>query len=58
MTIYDTAGRAVEIIHSGELEAGSHLLIWNTQEVPQGIYMIRSIDPTGSITTNRLVVCK
>ena len=58
MTIYDTAGRAVEIIHSGELEAGSHFLIWNTQEMPQGIYMVRSIDPTGSITTNRLVVCK
>ncbi|RKZ08741.1 hypothetical protein DRQ25_08330 [Candidatus Fermentibacteria bacterium] len=58
MTIYDTAGRAVDIIHSGELEAGSHFLIWNTQEVPQGIYLIRSVDPTGSITTNRLVVCK
>ncbi len=58
MTIYDTAGRAVATVHSGELEAGVHSLIWNTYDVPQGIYMIRSIDPTGSVTTNRIVVCK
>ncbi|NOQ23567.1 MAG: T9SS type A sorting domain-containing protein [Candidatus Aegiribacteria sp.] len=58
MTIYDTAGRAVARVHSGELEAGAHLLAWNTHDVPQGIYMVRSIDPAGSVTTSRIVVCK
>ncbi|MCD4701699.1 MAG: T9SS type A sorting domain-containing protein, partial [Candidatus Aegiribacteria sp.] len=58
MTIYDTAGRAVATVHSGELEAGTHSLVWDICDVPQGIYMVRSIDPAGSVTTNRIVVCK
>jgi len=58
MTIYDTAGRAIATVHSGELEAGTHSLIWNTHDVPHGIYMVRSTDPTGSVTVNRIVVCK
>ncbi|MCD4774518.1 MAG: T9SS type A sorting domain-containing protein [Candidatus Aegiribacteria sp.] len=58
ITVYDTAGRAIETVHSGELAAGEHSLIWDTHTVPQGLYMIRSIDPTGSVTTNRLVVCR
>lgn len=58
ITVYDTAGRVVATVHSGELESGAHLLVWDSSDVPHGIYMIRSIDPTGSVTTNRLVVCK
>jgi len=58
MTIYDTVGRTVAMVHSGELEAGAHSFVWDISDVPQGIYMIRSIDPAGSITTNRVVVCK
>jgi len=58
MTVYDTAGRVVATVHSGELEAGAHALVWDIHDVPQGIYMVRSIDPGGSVTTNRIVVCK
>lgn len=58
MTVYDTAGRAVATVHSGELAAGAHSLVWDISVVPQGIYMVRSIDPGGSVTTNRIVVCK
>lgn len=58
ITVYDTAGRAIATVHSGELAAGAHSLTWDTHEVPQGLYMVRSIDPAGSVTTNRVVVCK
>ncbi len=58
ITVYDTAGRAVAIVHSGDLESGSHSLTWDTSEVPEGIYMVQFIDPTGSISTGRVVVCK
>jgi len=58
ITVYDTAGRAVQKLHSGELESGSHSLVWDTSEVPEGLYMIQYIDPAGSITTGRVVVCK
>jgi hypothetical protein len=58
ITVYDTAGRAIENVHSGELSTGMHALVWDTSEVPQGIYMIRSTDPSGSVTSHRVVVCK
>jgi hypothetical protein len=58
MTVYDTAGRAVATIHSGELEAGLHSVTWDTGEVPQGVYMIHTTDPSGSVTTRRVVVCR
>jgi len=58
ITVYDTAGRAIANVHSGELAAGMHTLVWDTREVPQGIYMIRSTDPSGSVTSHRVVVCK
>ena len=58
MMVYDTAGRAVATVHSGELDAGMHALTWNASEVPQGVYMIRSVDPSGSVSTSRIVVCK
>ncbi|MFO8183510.1 MAG: C25 family cysteine peptidase [Candidatus Aegiribacteria sp.] len=58
MTVYDTAGRAVAKIHSGELEEGMHALTWDTGAIPQGVYMIKSIDPMGSVSTSRVVVCR
>ena len=58
ITVYDTAGRAIETVHSGELDAGAHSLIWDTHAVPQGLYLILSIDPAGSVTVNRVIVYK
>lgn len=58
LTVYDTAGRAVATVHSGNLDSGVHTLTWNTENVPRGIYMIRSTDPAGRVTTRRVVVCQ
>ncbi|MBN2607488.1 MAG: T9SS type A sorting domain-containing protein, partial [Candidatus Fermentibacteraceae bacterium] len=58
ITVYDTAGRAVARLYSGELEAGLHSITWDTGHVPQGVYMIHAADPAGSVTTRRIVVCR
>ena len=58
MVIYDTAGRIIDTVHSGELEAGEHSLVWNSEEVPQGMYMLRSKDSFGNVTRRSLVVCR
>ena len=56
MVIYDTAGRIIDTVHSGELEAGEHSLTWNSEEVPQGMYMLRSKDSFGNVTRRSLVI--
>ncbi|MFO7626813.1 MAG: C25 family cysteine peptidase [Candidatus Fermentibacteraceae bacterium] len=58
ITVFDTAGRVVAVVHNGELAAGSHTLSWNTESVPQGVYLVRISTPSGSPATTRLVVAR
>lgn len=58
MSVYDTAGRMVATVHSGELAAGQHTITWDTSEVPQGVYMLHSADPAGTVHTSRIVICR
>lgn len=58
ITVYDITGRSVNAVESGELESGSHALVWNVAEVPQGIYMARITDQGGSVTTRRIVIAR
>ena len=38
--VYDINGRIVETIHSGKLNAGSHIFSWNASNVSSGLYFI------------------
>jgi len=58
ITVFDTAGRVVAVVHNGEVTAGSHTPSWNTVGVPQGVYLVRISTPEGSATTTRLVVAR
>ncbi len=58
IAVFDITGRSVKAVESEELESGSHALVWNVAEVPQGIYMARIIDPRGSVTTRRVVIAR
>lgn len=56
--VFDTAGRLVDVLHSGEIQAGSHALTWDTTSFPQGIYIIRVTSPFGAITNAKVVVTR
>ncbi len=58
ITVFDITGRTVNTVESGELESGSHALVWNVTEVPRGIYMARITSPGGSVTTRRIVITR
>ncbi len=58
ITVFDISGRKVDTISVGELGAGSHTLVWDVNEVPQGVYMARIADVNGSITNHRIVIAK
>ncbi len=56
ISVFDIAGRTVDSVSSDELQAGSHSLVWNVTEMPRGIYTARITDPSGSVTTKRIVI--
>lgn len=58
VTVFDTAGRVVAVVHEGEVTAGSHTLSWNTEGVPQGVYLVRVSTPSGNAATTRLVIAR
>lgn len=58
ISVYDIMGRTVDTIESGELASGSHSLVWNVSEVPQGIYMARIAGPGGRVENRRIVVAR
>jgi hypothetical protein len=55
--VYSELGRKVATIQSGELSAGEHLLIWNVEGVPEGVYWCR-IQREGLSESRRIVVAR
>jgi hypothetical protein len=58
ITVFDITGRTVNIVKSGDLESGSHSLVWDTTETPQGVYMARITNQNGTVTSCRFVISR
>jgi len=58
IAVFDISGRTVNTVQSGELESGSHGLVWDITEVPQGVYMARITDHNGTVTNRRFVISR
>ena len=58
ITVFDITGRAVETVSDGEIGAGSHTIIWDVTEVPQGVYMARTTDQNGNVSNRRIVITR
>ena len=41
MVVYDIMGREVEILINKKMMAGRYSVIWNGNNVPSGVYLIR-----------------
>ena len=41
LAVYDVAGRRIARLEDGVLPAGVHQRIWNTADVPRGVYSVR-----------------
>lgn len=58
ISIFDIAGRVVDSITSDELDPGSHVLMWDASDAPQGIYLARIAGPGGTTASRRIVVSR
>jgi hypothetical protein len=41
ISVYDMAGHAIETLLSEDLAAGEHSLVWNTEHLASGVYLVR-----------------
>jgi serine protease AprX len=55
LNVYDIAGRRVAVVHSGELAAGRHTLVWNTAGTAAGLYIAR-LETAGHVLNQRVIV--
>ncbi len=62
LTVYDLSGRSVATVHSGELAAGSHQLVWDGTSggapAPAGVYLARFGGPGGASGTFTVVLTR
>jgi hypothetical protein len=56
LEIYDLLGRPVETLISGNLSAGRHLVKWNSQGNPSGVYFYRLVTPEFSASRKMLLL--
>ncbi len=54
IAVFDIEGRAVDVIVSGEQTAGSHLLQYNAEHLPHGIYYYR-LQAENTVLAKRMV---
>lgn len=55
LSVYDLAGRQIEILSSGSVSAGTHALVWNpAPTIPDGCYLI-VLDACGERVARRCV---
>lgn len=56
LAIYDVLGREVQSLVNGHLSFGEHNLLWNSDGVPSGVYLVRLTEDGGQLTAVRKAV--
>ena len=53
--VYDITGRVVDTLHRGQLDAGTHSVVWEADRISPGTYFLQ-LNTRGGIATRRLVL--
>ncbi len=56
LEVFDVSGRKVTTIQSGNIEAGAHSLMWNTETVSNGLYFVNLSSSEGTLTQPLVVL--
>jgi hypothetical protein len=56
VAIYDLGGRLLNIILQDYRNAGQHRVLWNAEDLPSGIYLIRIVTPYGGATSKAVLL--
>jgi aminopeptidase N len=57
LSVYDLAGRRVATLVEGDLAAGRHEVAWDAGSFPAGVYLVRLVADSGSLT-KRVVLAR
>ena len=50
ISVYNVMGQQVDMIHSGNMTAGTHNLTWNASSMTSGVYFVRAESVSGAST--------
>ena len=56
--VYNLLGRNVATIHSGQLTAGYHRFVWNADNLPTGVYFLRTTTNSGERAIRKITYVK
>ena len=57
LSIFDLAGRKLEMVVEGNVSSGYHSIIWEPKELPSGMYLVR-FEAAGFVQTKKLVMIR
>jgi len=57
LSVFDVLGRRVATLVDGALEAGSHRIAWNAEDVAAGVYFVR-LQAAGEMQTRKMLLVK
>ena len=57
LKIYDLSGREISTLVNGNMQTGTHQVIWNTDRYASGVYIVR-LESVGNTATRKLAVVK
>ena len=57
LSVFDVAGRHVQTLHDGVLNAGEHRIVFDADNLPSGIYFAR-MEMSSQLSTQKLLLIK
>jgi hypothetical protein len=57
VNIYNVMGQLVDVLHNGNMSAGTHSMIWNASDMTSGVYFVRA-ESLGSVSTQKVMLMK
>ena len=55
---YDIAGRMVDVVFDGSVNAGVSNITWNASSLPSGVYFVKVNTPSGSSSMQKVMLMK
>ena len=57
VNVYNIMGQLVDVLHNGNMSAGTHSMIWDASNMTSGVYFVRA-KSLGSVSTQKVMLMK
>ena len=57
VNVYNIMGQLVDVLHNGNMSAGTHSMVWDASNMTSGVYFVRA-ESLGSVSTQKVMLMK